>query len=43
MADYSRRPDGPPSKAVNPITSPATFFGASPHFGFTKKNVRRPW
>ena len=33
-----RRPDGPPSMAVNPLTRPATFFGASPHFGFTKRN-----
>jgi hypothetical protein len=32
------RPDGPPSMAVNPISSPSAFFGCSPHFGFTKPN-----
>ncbi|GBF93152.1 hypothetical protein Rsub_05883 [Raphidocelis subcapitata] len=31
-------PEGPPTKAYNPITEPSKFFGSSPHFGFTKKN-----
>ncbi|KIZ02412.1 chloroplast photosystem II-associated protein [Monoraphidium neglectum] len=36
--DYARRPEGPPTAAVNPFTNPQKFFGTSSFWGYTKKN-----
>jgi hypothetical protein len=34
----ARRPEGPPTAAVNPFTNPQRFFGTSSFWGYTKKN-----
>ncbi|KIZ02413.1 Photosystem II protein [Monoraphidium neglectum] len=36
--DYNKRPEGPPTAAVNPFTNPQRFFGTSSFWGYTKKN-----